>query len=177
MVVKSKKLWQTLKRGRMLFLFTAFSVSIDAYVAGLAYSIGNKPSLKHVAYVLIFTFIISLIALFVGRILSAYELFFKVFSALLFVFLGVKNLLIKEEKSDIVSAPIIGMGVGLDAGVACLSFAVSTCFAFAIALVMSVFHGVFFLVGKHCALLLKTAKRTSVACGILLIMLGIYKLI
>ncbi len=163
----------------MLLLVTSFSVSIDAYIAGLACSLGNKLSIKYVIYVLVCTFVLSIIALFVGGILNRYGLIFKTVGALLFVFLGVKNIYESHQsKTEIetTNALMVGIGVGIDAGVACLSFSLSFYNAFAVAIVMSIFHAAFFVIGQCCAKLLQTVERMSFASGVSFIMLGIYKL-
>jgi putative Mn2+ efflux pump MntP len=99
--------------------------------------------------------------------------------ALLLIFLGVRNIYETRRnklKTELTSAPLIGLGVGIDAGIACLSFSLSFYNAFAIAIVMSIFHGAFFVIGQCCAKFLQTAERMSFASGVFFIMLGIYKL-
>ena len=163
----------------MLFLLTAFSVSIDAYVAGLAFTLGKAPTLKYVASVFAFTFLLSIIALMIGNVLSKYGIVFKIMGALLFIVLGIKNICAyrkEQEKNRNTSAVTVGISVGLDAGIACLSFSFAFMAAVALSVVMAVFHSAFFMLGQSTAKLLKTAKRGMLASGVFLILLGIYKL-
>ena len=161
----------------MLILFTAFSVSIDAYVAGLAFSLGERVSLKHTICVFVYTFALCCVTLFIGGLISRYSLFFKISGCVLFVFLGIKNICGYKKRAEQKStnASLVGISVGLDASVACLSFSLPVLHAFAVAFTMAVFHLVFFVLGQRSARFLKTAESMSFVSGVFLVLLGIYK--
>ena len=162
----------------MILLFTIFSVSIDAFSVGIALSLGKKMELSHILSVIIFTFLLSLVALMFARILQEYVSYFSYFGCVLLIFLGVKNIIeFKKGKEDQVLAPcIVGISVGMDAMVASLTLIVSFKFAFIVALLMSVFHGAFFILGKFFSSVIKNEKGMTFASGIFLILLGIFRL-
>ncbi len=161
----------------MIFLLTAFSVSIDAYVCALAVSLSAKKRIIYIIFVVLFTFILSAIALMIGNRLSRYKILFKVLGGCLFLFLGIKNLCEtkKGNVSENINAPMVGFGVGTDAAIACLSYAVGFLDGIFIVTVMSVFHGAFFALGQCTAQFLKTAERASFVSGVFLILLGVFK--
>ena len=163
----------------MILLFTAFSVSIDAYVTGLALAMGCKTDNKQVFCVILFTFLMSLTALFLGSVLRKYTNIFAISSGILLILLGIKNIIssAKSAKVTSLSAPLVGISVGADAMIASFTFAVPVLFAFAVALVMSVFHGAFFILGSKTAGLLKGAKKATFASGVFLILLGVFRLL
>jgi hypothetical protein len=119
----------------------------------------------------------SLTALFLGSVLRKYTGLFAISSGLLLVLLGIKNIIssTKSAKATYLSAPIVGISVGADAMIASFTFDVPLLFAFAVALVMSVFHGAFFILGSKTASMLNGAKKATFASGVFLILMGLFR--
>jgi putative Mn2+ efflux pump MntP len=161
----------------MILLLTAFSVSIDAFTAGVAISVGSRTGVKHVACVLIFTFVLTSLALLLGVFLSKYISVFSIIGASLLILLGTKNLACANKTTTIsLNAPLVGISVGMDATLACLTLSVPFLQVFAVAIIMSVFHGVFFVLGGIFSKVIKRGNKVKFASGVFLILLGIYRL-
>lgn len=162
----------------MLLIFTAFSVSIDAFALAIALSIANKIDFWHFFSVIVFTFFMSLIGLILSTILSEYIFYFSLLGSILLVVLGIRNLIATKREMRIknIHPCIVGISVGVDAMIASFTICVPFIYTFAVAIIMSVFHGVFFILGQYFARFIKSGKSMSFASGIFLILLGIYRL-
>ncbi len=164
----------------MIFLLTVFTVSLDAYVASLAYNLKRKLNFWELFYAGAFTFFVSLLALSCNEILRTYISFIKEIGACVFLLLGLKNyysFFSNEDKNvEYGSVTMLGIGVSIDAGIACLTTDIvyST---FLCATVMFLGHFSFLLLGGFTAKAVKIVKKMSLYSGIVLMILGILKLL
>lgn len=161
----------------MLLLFTVFSVSIDAFSVGIALSLSKKIEISHIISVITFTFLLSLIALLFASLLQEYVSYFSYLGCFLLMFLGVKNIIdFKKNKEVEVTSPyLVGISVGTDAMVASFTLSVSFAFSFVVALLMSLFHGAFFILGKYLSKVIKNEKGMTFVSGVFLILIGIFR--
>ena len=77
----------------MVLFFTVIAVSIDAYLASLAYNLKKPLKFYEVLYAASFTFLICLISLTLNDAFIEHLSVVKEISALIFIFIGVKNYL------------------------------------------------------------------------------------
>ena len=163
----------------MIFLLTVFAVSLDAYIAGLAYNLKRKLNFAEVLYAGAFTFFVSALALILNEEIASRVKNIKEIGALVFMFLGLKNYLSyfsgsksEQENSSLV---LLGIGVSIDAGIACLTMELTMPILVS-SLVMFLGHFIFLLLGAYTARLVKFVKNFSLASGIALMALGVIKL-
>lgn len=164
----------------MIFFLTAISVSLDAYLAGLAIiEKSTKSMLKISLSVTVCTLIMCIFSLIFAHFLSKWGLFFKIAGSVIFLFLGVKNLLTFQKKTPTtrVDSSLISVAVAFDASVACLSILVSGWEVLWCALIMAIFHGMLVFLGMKTIKLMAFVKNLNVVSGIFLIMLAIIRLI
>ena len=94
------------------------------------------------------------------------------------MFLGIKNVIDskKNKEVEMTSPYLVGISVGTDAMVASFTLSVSFAFSFVVALLMSLFHGAFFILGKYLSKLIKNEKGMTFVSGVFLILIGIFRL-
>ncbi len=156
-------------------LLTALAVSVDAYFAGLSYAITTKVNAKSVICVLFITFLCCVLALALSAILVAYAYVFRVAGGVVFIGLGVRNLFERKETQVFSSVWVLGLGVSMDAALACLTLAVSPSRILFLALLFAFFHALFSALGFFCARFARAARFLTVTAGIGLIVLGVKK--
>lgn len=168
-----------------MFFLTALAVSIDAYLAGIAFIFESK---RQSFYIVLcagaYTFILSILAMCFRVSLIGYEVFFKLTGFLIFVALGIKNIVeffrnVKEEKSVVKGIKIhaIGLGVSTDAGLASLSIGVAKELIVYASATFALLHALFVFLGLYTSKYAKIAKDAQFVAGIFLIVLGIMKLL
>ena len=165
----------------MEYLIVVFSASIDAYIAGFAYSLKRKLTFWQVLYAGSYTFFVSLAMLILGAYLKGITLI-SFTGALIFIAIGCKNYFgaFKQEeilKRNTAFGPtLLGIGVSIDAGVACLAVAVDGAKVLLCAMEMFLGHFLFLLLGCMSVRAIRVMKGASIASGVLMILLGIIKL-
>ncbi len=165
----------------MEYLIVVFSASIDAYLAGVAYCLKKRLTFWQILYAGSFTFFVSLAMLFLSAYLKGIA-FANYLSAFIFIFIGYKNYLSIYEKEDLLksnvqdNSTLLGVGVSIDAGVACLAIPASGFNIFLYAFEMSLGHFLFLLFGSITVRAIKMIKGASFVSGVLMILLGIVKL-
>ncbi len=166
----------------MVLFFTVIAVSIDAYLASLAYNLKKPLKFYEVLYAASFTFLICLISLTLNDAFIEHLSVVKEISALIFIFIGVKNYLSIFRKKPLMdeSGPkelwLLGLAVSADAGLACLSIEVTAAYLPFYAFVMFAAHFFFLLMGAVTVRLISVINKLSVLSGVFLIAFGIFKL-
>jgi|GEM_PF-2038162 membrane protein len=166
----------------MVFVITVIAVSIDAYLASLAYCLKKTLSLSEVLYAASFTFFICLIALTVNDAFIEHLSFVKEVGALIFIFIGIKNyagLFRKKplmDKSEPKELWLLGLAVSADAGLACLSVEMTAPIIPLYAFFFFAAHFFFLLLGTLTVRLTGFMNRLSALSGVCLIALGLFKL-
>ena len=168
----------------MILLTTVLAVSVDAYLAGLAYNLNRKLSKKEVLYAGSFTFFSCYIALLLRESLSRFALLVDLVGALIFIFLGAKNYLGSTMQKRLFSRGMVidrevwmlGLAVSADGAIACLAFSVQLIYMPIYALLMCVGHTLFLALSTLTVRLIKLATSVSIISSVALIGLGIYKL-
>ena len=168
-----------------MFILTALAVSIDAYLAGITFIFESKrESVRVIFCAAIYTFILSFFALSFKMILIDYGVVFKILGFLIFVCLGIKNIIEffhnkKEDKNLVKGIKIhaVGFGVSTDAGFASLFIDVSKNLIVYASATMALFHALFVGLGLCASRYAKIAKDAQFVAGIFLIVLGIMKLV
>ena len=165
----------------MEYLIVVFSASIDAYLAGVAYCLKKRLSFWQILYAGSFTFFVSLAMLLAGTYLKGIT-FANYLSAFIFIFIGSKNYLSVYEKEDLLKVNVqdnptlLGIGVSIDAGVACLAIPTCGVNIFFYAFEMFLGHFLFLLFGALTVRAIRMIKWASLISGVLMILLGIIKL-
>lgn len=171
------------KEGREMVVFiTVIAVSIDAYLASLAYCLKRPLNFFEVLYAASFTFLVCLAALIVNDAFIEHLSVVKEIGALIFIFIGVKNYtdifarkpLMDDERPKELS--LLGLAVSADAGLACLSLEIVPSFIPLYAFFMFAAHFFFLLLGSISVRLLKVMRKISMLSGVCLIALGLFKL-
>ena len=164
----------------MIFLLTVFTVSLDAYIASLAYNLKKKLTFWELLYAGSFTFLVSLLALSFNGLLRAHILYIKEIGACVFLLLGLKNYYsyFANDKGDesVGSVAMLGLGVSVDAGIACLTTDLVSPLLLS-ATTMFLGHFCFLLLGAYIARAVKIIKKLSLISGLMLIFLGLFKLL
>ena len=112
----------------MVFIFTVFAVSLDAYLASFAYNAKDKLNFMQLLYASLYTFLFSIIALVLNELCIKNLPYINELGAILLVILGLKNYVSYFEKTTLVNRiytsnpTLLGIAVSIDASVACLSF-------------------------------------------------------
>lgn len=168
----------------MLFLLmTALAVSVDAFVAGLAYNLKRKMSVSEVVYAGSFTFFMCVIALLLGKAIIRFIPFISIIGAIVFIILGLKNFCFSEEisllsvKSKNTSVGFLGIAVATDASIACLTLNVEYSLVAIYALVMCAGHTLFLGLSRICVRFNSQGKVLSWASGLLLIFIGLSRIL
>ena len=169
----------------MTHAFTIFAVSIDAFIAGFAYSVNSKLDNLSVFYAGLYTFVFSILALLLNYYCIRNVPHISIIGGVIFIVLGLKNYLefFQNGKALFVSKSktnptLLGVGVSIDASVACLSVELSNFnFILPYAFFMYVGHYLFLLLGARSAGGIKTTKYIAILSGFSLITLGIMRLI
>ncbi len=168
----------------MLFLLmTALAVSVDAFVAGLAYNLKRKMNLMEVIYAGSFTFIACLLALLLGKVLLPLMPFVNLIGALVFICLGIRNFYYRDDevfnsvKSGDSSVALLGIAVATDAAIACLT--INLCFSQMplYALVMCLGHTLFLGLSRLCVRIKSVSYGFSIISGVSLIVIGVLRLL
>ena len=166
----------------MVLFFTVIAVSIDAYLASLAYNLKKPLNFFEVLYAASFTFFVCLIALTLSDAFIEHLSVVKEVSALIFIFIGIKNYIGIFQKKPLMdeSQPkelwLLGLAVSADAGLACLSIQVNAAFLPLYAAVMFAAHFFFLLLGAVTVRLISIINKLSVLSGVFLIAFGVFKL-
>lgn len=168
-----------------MFFLTALAVSIDAYLAGIAFIFeNNKKTTRIVLSTGFYTLILCIIAFTFRIYLSNFAIVFKIIGFLIFLLLGIKNICegfekTKEEKriEKVIKTHAIGIGVSTDAGLASLSIEITKSQIFYASAVMALFHAGLVLLGLYTSKYTKIAKDMQICAGIFLIVMGIMKLL
>ena len=168
----------------MVFIFTVFAVSLDAYLASFAYNAKNRLGFLSLWQASSYTFIFSAIALLLNNLYVKNLPYVNEMGGVLLSILGLKNYLSYFDKTPLFSgqsnrnSTMLGIAVSIDAAVACLSvspinYGVILPYAFA----MYIGHFVFLLLGAYSSKLVVKANSVSLMSGVCLMVLGISKLI
>ena len=168
----------------MLLFFTIVAVSIDAYLASLAYGIKNKLNIGEIVYAASFTFVLCAITLLISSVMAGYGQLFKLAGGLIFIGLGLKSFLPQEEQTQVMGKrgfrelAVLGIGVAADAALACLSIEAVGYRIIVYAFFMCAAHFLFICCG------MATAKglggltgKLQYLSGAFLIGLGLFKLL
>ena len=169
----------------MEYAFTVFAVSVDAFMASFAYSANTKLDNLSIFYAGLFTFLFSIFALVLNYFCVKNLPYIAVIGGLIFILLGVKNYLeffiVKENllsKMSKSNPTLLGIGVSVDACIACLSVNIeSDCFILFYAFLMYFGHYFFLILGAKLSQRILATKVISLLSGLCLIALGIYRLI
>jgi hypothetical protein len=164
----------------MIFLLTVFTVSLDAYIASLAYNLKRKLSFIELLYAGSFTLLVSIIALTFNEIIRSHIIYIKEIGACVFILLGLKNYYSYFERDkredEVGSISMLGLGVSVDAGIACLTtelvYPIVLC-----SILMFLGHFCFLVLGAYTARAVKLVKNLSLLSGLILVFLGIIKLL
>lgn len=167
----------------MLLFFTVIAVSIDAFIASLAYGIKNKLTIVQIVYAASFTFILCYFTLTIGSLLSDYGYFFKIAGGVIFICLGLKSFIPSPEEPDFYKKrnlgdlAVLGLGVAADAALACLTITASGFHIPLYAFYMFAAHFFFICLGMVAAGTFPVLRKLGFLSGIFLIALGLYKII
>ncbi len=169
----------------MLFLFvTALAVSVDAFVAGLAYNLKRRMSIGEVLYAGLITFFMCFAALLLNKIVLKFLPAINLIGAIVFIFLGIRNFREKEEEKSLLnrnttesSVCLLGLAVATDAAIACLMVEVKYALIVLYAFVMCVGHTLFLGISAFFVRLNGVKKPVTRISGVMLIAIGIFKLI
>lgn len=165
----------------MVLVLTALAVGVDAYFAGLAYSIKRRLALPEILLAGSFTFLVCVPALCLGKIVSRFQ-FANILAALVFVYLGAKNYLdavynpVRNERS-FGSVVALGLAVSADAALACLTLQRGTLSVLAVAGIMCLVHTLMLWLGAVSSALARVLNGITGLSGIMLIAIGLIKLI
>lgn len=167
----------------MLLFFTIVAVSLDAYLASLAYGIKNKLKIGEIAYAAAFTFVMCAISLLVSSLI-AYEDLFRLAGGLIFIGLGIKSFLPHKDcipgmgRRGYRELAVLGVGVAADAALACLSMAAEGYEIILYAVYMCAAHFLFICCGMATARGLgRFTGKLPYLSGAFLIGLGLFKLL
>lgn len=157
----------------MVLLFTAISVSVDAYAAGFAYGMSKRTGVFGAFYAGLITFFACLTAGVFRSFLGGHEKILNIAGGLLLAFTGMKNMLggrEKKDKSKNTDLTALGLFVGTDAAVACLALNddILPC-----SLLMGLFHAAFLYLGAISAKPSKVFGDLTFLSGAFLFALGI----
>ena len=169
----------------MLFFFTVLAVSTDAFVVGLAYGMHSKLKIGEILYASAFTFVLSAAALTVSSLLGDGSAL-RLAGGLVLIALGLKNLLPAEEAAAF--RPVksggyralaaLGVGVGADAALACLSLAATGVGLVSCAFFLFAAHFLFLCCGMAAADAVRSpASGLKTLSGLFLAGLGLFRLI
>lgn len=166
----------------MLLFFTIVAVSLDAFIASLAYNIKNKLSTSEIVYCSAFTFLLCCITLTVGSALRDAGYIFKIIGGFIFIALGIKSFIPSAEtqqlykKRNYFDLAILGLGVAADAALACLTMTVGGWMIPLYAFYMFAAHFFFICLGMVTAGSFSVLDKLNFLSGLFLIALGIYKI-
>lgn len=113
----------------MLFFFTVLAVSVDAFIVSLAYGIHSKLKIGDILYASSFTFVLCAATLTVSSLLGAGRVL-RLIGGLVFIVLGLKMSFAgrrgrrrsaRGKSGGYRELAALGIGVGTDAALACLS--------------------------------------------------------
>lgn len=167
----------------MILFFTIVAVSLDAFIASLAYNMKNKLSTFEIVYCSAFTFLLCGVTLTIGSMLSAFGTWFKLFGGVVFICLGVKNMLpggTHERLSfrrNYFDLAVLGLGVAADAALACLAMTATGWTVLLYAFYMFAAHFFFICLGVVAAGTFKILDKLSFLSGLFLVALGIWKIV
>lgn len=168
----------------MVLFFTVIAVSLDAYLAGLAYNLKRKMTLPETIYVASFTFFVCVIAFTLNFGLIESLPFVKEAGAGIFVYIGAKNYLGRFAPRGIARRRepkelwLVGLAVSADAGLASLSLPVPAEWAIPVyAFFMFVAHLGFLILGSATVRLIGVMERLSSYSGAIMIAIGVYKML
>ena len=167
----------------MVFLLTILAVSVDAYLASIAYCLKRKLTFFETLYAGAFTFFTCILSLLMNQIFLSKISFINTFGAIIFIFLGIKNYLGSFNKREVFSENtignvcLLGIAVSIDASIACLTLDRGNIPIIVCALLMCVSHTAFLGLGVITARFSKIADNLSRLSGLFLIGLGIMRLL
>ena len=170
----------------MFLLFTILAVSVDAYLASLAYGVKNKLTIPEILYASTFTFLLCGIALLVSDSLSGYAQLLRWMGAGIFLLLGIKNFLpsagsesqptVRPGKRGYADLTALGLGIAADAALACLTIRPDSLIL--CAFLMCAAHFAFICCGMATARdLPRISEKLPYVSGLFLIALGLYRLL
>ncbi len=169
----------------MLFFFTVLAVSVDAFIVSLAYGIHNKLKIGDILYASSFTFVLCAATLTVSSLLGAGRVL-RLIGGLVFIVLGLKSLLPAEETAAFRPGKsggyrelaALGIGVGTDAALACLSLPDAGIGIAASAFFLFAAHFLFICCGMAAADAVRPlASGLKVLSGLFLVGLGLFRLL
>ena len=158
----------------MLFFFTVLAVSVDAFIVSLAYGIHSKLKIGDILYASSFTFVLCAATLTVSSLLGVGRV------------LGLKSLLPAEETAAFRPGKscgyrelaALGIGVGTDAALACLSLPDAGIGIAASAFFLFAAHFLFICCGMAAADAVRPlASGLKVLSGLFLVGLGLFRLL
>lgn len=166
----------------MLLFFTIVAVSLDAFIASLAYNIKNKLSVWEITYCSSFTFLLCCLTLTVSAVLQAYGNVFKIAGGIIFICLGCKSFLPSGDEQRLLKKrsyfdlAVLGLGVAADAALACLTMTAGGWLIPLYAFYMFAAHFFFICLGMVTAGSFPVLNKLSFLSGLFLIALGFYKI-
>lgn len=166
----------------MLLFFTIVAVSLDAFIASLAYGIKNKLTILEIVYCSSFTFLLCCLTLMIGSALGEYGYYFRIAGGVIFICLGCKSFIPKKEtrefykKRNYIDLAVLGLGVAADAALACLTMSVGGWTIPLYAFYMCAAHFFFICLGMVTAGSFPVLNKLGFLSGLFLVALGIYKI-
>ncbi len=170
----------------MLFLFTAFAVSIDAYLVGVGLRRGAKECYKAALSVFVCVFIVSFAAFCLGSSVNIAGKWFSFVGAAVFFVLGSVKFFEKEERETFLLPPkrvssgwrywALGVGVSVDCVPPCALFAVSVIEAAVYSAILASMHLIFLLCGSIGFSAIGKSAVVDKISGLMLMTVGILKL-
>ena len=160
-----------------MLLLTALAVGVDAYFAGLAYSLARRLRVRDILIVGVVTLIVCLIAGQIKRFLFHSETV-TVLSAMLFVALGARayyDSLYGVGDKSYHSLCALALAVSADAALASVAYFGAS--AVVVAIVMAVVHSLFVWLGGVTSRLAPAFKGASKLSGVGLIAIGLLRLV
>ena len=123
---------QTLRGIQMnviLIVITAFTVSIDSFIAGFSLSINKRKKISLPIIVAVVTYALCLVASLTGALLKDFlQSYVQVIGAGILIILGISNLFRQESTTlkvvTLSESFAIGFGVGMDGAAAALSLTI-----------------------------------------------------
>lgn len=168
----------------MIRFLTIIAVSVDAYLAGLAYNLGRKLKLAEVLYASSFTFFVCCLAFCLNAAYVENLPFLKEAGAAIYVLIGARNYLGESEGGLLPRAKsqgglwLLGLAVSADAGLASLTIELASSAEIPInAFYMFSAHFFFLLLGTLSVKFMGAIKFAARLSGVFLIGLGLVKLV
>lgn len=170
-----------------MVVLTAIAINLDAYIVGVSLGLNKFIKLRHLLYISSFAFILPIVALLFLSTIPANTEVLNIASACILILLGIKSMLSElsenrrgllsaQNKKSILELTLLGIPLSIDTLFATALFADMNG-AFVLPLLIFSINFTLLSLGNMTAKLLNVTCLFSKVAGVILVIVGLFRLI